>query len=419
MTGFRRVLFRSVTNGSNGTSPGKGRPVTIKDEKKEAKEAKEAKERKEKIDKYIAEMEQAGRNAAIAYAKGEHEGSEDYYRLLDMRLAAAEAFKNKSLKIAGLTEEEKNDVLKKYEQERTSILNDYRQQKLKDEDARYSEEKRKLDAQLSAGNITTQQYNEQAAAALKKHYDTRLSIVEKYSTDEKQLLEERRMQEENIAKEIESKIKKLFTLIEQAKDTAVGDDPAKKLQKELQQINSDEKDAIKLFEEFNEQLGLAPETLELIKKHFEELRKKANLKAEVEVEVETKWGKSSSVGANTDLGFTSVTHAVDGLKSVKEQREQLEKDNKKSLEREGKELKNYAKKAKKIESDKWAAIRDIAIQSLQAISNMMQQVSSLMQANCSLETAKVEQEYDARIAAAEGNEELQKQLEQEDRKSVV
>ena len=404
-----------VTNGSNGTSPGKGRPVTLKDEKKEAKEAKE---RKEKIDKYIAEMEQAGRNAAIAYAKGEHEGSEDYYRLLDMRLAAAEAFKNKSLKIAGLTEEEKNDVLKKYEQERTSILNDYRQQKLKDEDARYSEEKRKLDAQLSAGNITTQQYNEQAAAAMRRHYETRIKIVDQYCTDEKQLLDERRMQEENIAKEIESKIKKLFTLIEQAKDTAVGDDPAKKLQKELQQINSDEKDAIKLFEEFNEQLGLAPETLELIKKHFKELRKKANLKAEVEVEVETKWGKSSSVGANTDLGFTSVTHAVDGLKSVKEQREQLEKDNKKSLEREGKELKYYAKKAKKIESDKWAAIRNIAIQSLQAISNMMQQVSSLMQANCSLETAKVEQEYDARIAAAEGNEALQNQLEQEKQQRI-
>ena len=392
-----------------------GRTVTLETDKEKREKAQR---RKKEIEKYQVEMEQAGRNAAIAYAKGEHEGSEDYYRLLDMRLAAAEAFKNKSLKIAGLTEEEKNDVLKKYEQERTSILNDYRQQKLKDEDARYSEEKRKLDAQLSAGNITTQQYNEQAAAALKKHYDTRLSIVEKYSTDEKQLLDERRTQEENIAKEIESKIKKLFTLIEQAKDTAVGDDPAKKLQKELQQINSDEKDAIKLFEEFNEQLGLAPDTLELIKKHFEELRKKANLKAEVEVEVETKWGKSSSVGANTDLGFTSVTHAVDGLKSVKEQREQLEKDNKKSLEREGKELKYYAKKAKKIESDKWAAIRDIAIQSLQAISNMMQQVSSLMQANCSLETAKVEQEYDARIAAAEGNEALQKQLEQEKQQRI-
>ncbi|MGM9656761.1 MAG: phage tail tape measure protein [Alloprevotella sp.] len=399
----------------SGTTPGKGRTVNLEDEKKKRKEAKE---RKEKIDKYIAEMEQAGRDAAIAYAKGEHEGSEDYYRLLDLRLAAAEKFKNNSLKIAGLTEEEKNDVLKKYEQERNSILNDYRQQKLKDEDARYSEEKRKLNAQLSAGNITTQQYNEQAADALKKHYDTRLSIVEKYCTDEKQLLDERRSQEENISREIEGKIKKLFTLIEQAKDTAIGDDPAKKLQKELQQINRDEQDAIKLFEEFNEQLGLAPETLELIKKHFEELRKKAKLKAEVEVEVETKWGKSSSVGANTDLGFTSVTHAVDGLKSIKEQREQLEKDNKKSLERDGENLKDYAKKAKKLESDKWAAIRDIAIQSLQAISNMMQQVSSLMQANCSLETAKVEQEYDARIAAAEGNEELQKQLEQEKQQRI-
>ncbi len=387
----------------------------LEDDKKKRKEAKE---RKEKIDKYIAEMEQAGRDAAIAYAKGGHEGSEDYYRLLDLRLEAAEKFKNNSLKIAGLTEEEKNDVLKKYEQERNSIRNDYRQQKLKDEDARYSEEKRKLDAQLSAGNITTKQYNEQAAAALKKHYDTRLSIVDQYCTDEKQLLEERRTQEENISREIEGKIKKLFTLIEQAKDTAIGDDPAKKLQKELQQINSDEQDAIKLFEEFNEQLGLAPETLELIKKHFEELRKKANIKAEVEVDVETKWGKSSSVGANTDLGFTSVTHAVDGLKSIKEQREQLEKDNKKSLERDGKNLKDYAKKAKKLESDKWAAIRDIAIQSLQAISNMMQQVSSLMQANCSLETAKVQQEYDARIAAAEGNEELQKQLEQEKQQRI-
>ena len=61
-----------VTNGSNGTTPRKGKPVTIKDEKEEAKEAKE---RKEKIDKYIAEMEQAGRDAAIAYAKGEHEGN--------------------------------------------------------------------------------------------------------------------------------------------------------------------------------------------------------------------------------------------------------------------------------------------------------------------------------------------------------
>ena len=49
---------------------------------------------------------------------------------------------------------------------------------------------------------------------------------------------------------------------------------------------------------------------------------------------------------------------------------------------------------------------------------MMQQVSSLMQANCSLETAKVEQEYDARIAAAEGNEELQKQLEQEKQQRI-
>ena len=193
-----------ISNGSNGTTPGKGRPVNIEDEKKKRKEAKE---RKDKIDKYIAEMEQAGRDAAIAYAKGEHEGSKDYYRLLDLRLAATEKFKNNSLKIAGLTEEEKNDVLKKYEQERNSIRNDYRQQKLKDEDARYSEEKRKLDAQLSAGNITTKQYNEQAAAALKKHYDTRLSIVDQYCTDEKQLLEERRTQEENISREIEGKIK--------------------------------------------------------------------------------------------------------------------------------------------------------------------------------------------------------------------
>ena len=39
--------------------------------------------------------------------------------------------------------------------------------------------------------------------------------------------------------------------------------------------------------------------------------------------------------------------------------------------------------------------------------------STLFQANCALETAKIEQEYNARIAAAEGNAELQQQLEEE------
>ena len=63
--------------------------------------------------------------------------------------------------------------------------------------------------------------------------------------------------------------------------------------------------------------------------------------------------------------------------------------------------------------DKWKDISKIVVAALGMISSTLNATTQLFQANCDLETAKVEQEYDQRIAAAEGNEELQQQLEQE------
>ena len=63
--------------------------------------------------------------------------------------------------------------------------------------------------------------------------------------------------------------------------------------------------------------------------------------------------------------------------------------------------------------DSWENIAEIVVASLGMITSTLNTASQLFQANCELETAKVEQEYANRIAAAEGNEELQQQLEEE------
>ena len=63
--------------------------------------------------------------------------------------------------------------------------------------------------------------------------------------------------------------------------------------------------------------------------------------------------------------------------------------------------------------DSWENIAETVVAALGMITSTLNAASQLFQANCELETAKVEQEYDNRIAAAEGNEELQQQLEEE------
>lgn len=352
---------------------GKTRYVSPADEKEEKKKREAAFSKLEK------EYRDAAQKITAAYAEGLENGTmtEDaYYRKM---LAAAEDFKSKSVKVAGATAKEKEKAEKKANDTIKQINDEHRRSLLAREDANYKSQQDKLKFYLETNQISQKEYNGQNESLLLMHQQNRLAIVKKYATDEKQVVEELQSQQEANTKRAAGGIDELKKLLKEITAAeAKRTEGSKTYEQQLAALNKAEENAIKLVKENAAGLEDEGKTLERVKKHFEELRGELNKKNKVEFDIQ-------ELDVSKDFGFSKLFKAI----------------------------KKFNKQAEGEMGDGWEKIAGVVCASIDMISSTLNAASQLFQANCDLETAKVEQEYDRRIADAEGNDELQQQIEQE------
>ena len=352
---------------------GKTRYVSPADEKEEKKKREAAFSRLEK------EYRDAAQKIMAAYADGLENGTmtEDaYYRKM---LAAAEDFKSKSVKVAGAAAKEKEKAEKKGNDVIKQINDEHRRSLLAREEANYKAQQDKLNFYLETNQISQKEYNGQNESLLLMHQQNRLAIVKKYATDEKQVVEELQSLQEANTKRAAGGIDELKKLLKEITAAeAKRTEGSKTYEQQLAALNKAEEFAIKLVKANAAALEDVDKTIERVKKHFEALRGELNKNAKVKLDIK-------ELDANKDFGFSKLIKAI----------------------------KKFNKKAEGEMEDSWENIAETVVAALGMITSTLNAASQLFQANCELETAKVEQEYDNRIAAAEGNEELQQQLEEE------
>ena len=399
---------------------------------------KERQERKEAFDKIEQEYRDAAKRATAAYAEGLENGTmteEAYYREM---IAAAEDYKKKSVAVAGATAEEKKKAEEDYTKKVEQINDDHRKNLLAREDANYNAQITNLKFLLETQQITESEYQQRSADLLIMHQTNRLNIVKQYKTKEQQVVDELESQQAENAKQAASGLEKLKQLLI---DIRVEEEKRKQGAKNykdlLEDLNKEEKDAIATAKKEASQLqsmGLdAADVITKIKKHFAELREELKEKFEAKIEIK-------ALSSEIDFGFSGLAAAFQKIvKRRKKEREndakdasktayKQEKDEEKAESRrlrrrkknrdkdtadEKKEDKKQKKNKEKTEEEKWDAAIGLASAANETIQSIGSATSSLFQANCAIETAKIEQEYAARIAAAEGNAELQQQLEEE------
>ena len=362
---------------STGGGGGRGGNTPTKTDTSAADKARQA--RKEEFDKIEQEYREAAKRATAAYAEGLENGTQTegaYYREM---IAAAEDYKKKSVAVAGATAEEKKKAEKKANDVIKQINDEHRRSLLAREEANYKSQQDQLNFYLETQQISQKEYNGQNESLLLMHQQNRLAIVKKYATDEKQVVEELQSQQEANTKRAAGGIDELKKLLKEITAAeAKRTEGSKTYEQQLAALNKAEEFAIKLVKANADALEDVDKTIERVKKHFEALRGELNKNAKVKLDIQ-------ELDANKDFGFSKLIKAI----------------------------KKFNKKAEGEMEDSWENIAETVVAALDMITSTLNAASQLFQANCELETAKVEQEYDQRIAAAEGNEELQQQLEEE------
>ncbi len=124
---------------------------------------------------------------------------------------------------------------------------------------------------------------------------------------------------------------------------------------------------------------------------------------------------ASSVGASTDMGVSALASAALKIKANKEVY-----DNLKNMRDQGLiDEQTYNEACKKLDQERYENMQNIAQAAYSAVSAIMSSASNLMQANASLEEAKVTKRYDAEIEKAGASTAKGKQLEEQKQKEIA
>ena len=310
------------------------------------------------------------------YAKGRIQaegGVSAYAEMLARQLGIIEEYKEAAASIKA-TDEQRAKHAAALGKEEAAVRNKQMQDDLRQLTA-YKDAELALAENAHAIGRTTQRKSEEEAYNIQARYlRDRLMLLRSYNADAEQIHAAELEIEKHAAAQNGKVSKELADTLAKMKAAAMKADPEAARAAAAQEIDA-LKDA--LVKEARAQ-GLGEETIKQLEEYLEKKKNELSVSAKVKLDIQ-------ELDANKDFGFSKLMKAI----------------------------KDFNKKAEDEMGDKWKDISKIVVAALGMISSTLNATTQLFQANCDLETAKVEQEYDQRIAAAEGNEELQQQLEQE------
>lgn len=310
------------------------------------------------------------------YAKGRIQaegGVSAYAEMLAKQLGVIEEYKAAAAAIEA-TEEQRAQHAEKLSKEEAAV----RQKQLQDDLRQLTAYK---DAELVlaenarlTGRATQRQSEEEAYNIQARYLRDKLMLLRSYNADAEQIHAAELEIEKHAAQQNGKVSKELADTLTKMKEAAMKADPEAARKAAAQEI-----DALKeaLVKEARAQ-GLGEETIKQLEEYLDKKKNELTVNAKVKLDIK-------ELDANKDFGFSKLIKAI----------------------------KKFNKKAEGEMEDSWENIAETVVAALGMITSTLNAASQLFQANCELETAKVEQEYDNRIAAAEGNEELQQQLEEE------
>ena len=310
------------------------------------------------------------------YAKGRIQaegGVSAYAEMLAKQLGVIEEYKAAAASIEA-TEEQRAQHAEKLSKEEAAVKNKQMQEDLR-QLAAYKDAELVLAENARLTGRTTQRQSEEEAYNIQARYlRDKLMLLRSYNADAEQIHAAELEIEKHAAAQNGKVSKELADTLTKMKEAAMKADPEAARKAAAQEI-----DALKeaLVKEARAQ-GLGEETIKQLEEYLDKKKKDLTVNAKVKLDIK-------ELDANKDFGFSKLIKAI----------------------------KKFNKKAEGEMEDSWENIAETVVAALGMITSTLNAASQLFQANCELETAKVEQEYDNRIAAAEGNEELQQQLEEE------
>ena len=310
------------------------------------------------------------------YAKGRIQaegGVSAYAEMLAKQLGVIEEYKDAAAAIEA-TDEQRAQHAEKLSKEEASVKNKQMQEDLRQLTAYKDAELVLAENARLTGRATQRQSEEEAYNIQARYLRDKLMLLRSYNADAEQIHAAELEIEKHAAAKNGKVSKELADTLTKMKEAAMKSDPEAARKAAAQEI-----DALKeaLVKEARAQ-GLGEETIKQLEEYLDKKKNELTVKAKVKLDIK-------ELDANKDFGFSKLIKAI----------------------------KKFNKKAEGEMEDSWENIAETVVAALGMITSTLNAASQLFQANCELETAKVEQEYDNRIAAAEGNEELQQQLEEE------
>ena len=310
------------------------------------------------------------------YAKGRIQaegGVSAYAEMLAKQLGVIEEYKAAAAAIEA-TDEQRAQHAEKLSKEEAAVRNKQLQDDLQQLTAYKDAELVLAENARLTGRATQRQSEEEAYNIQARYLRDKLMLLRSYNADAEQIHAAELEIEKHAAAQNGKVSKELADTLTKMKEAAMKADPEAARKAAAQEI-----DALKeaLVKEAREQ-GLGEETIKQLEEYLDKKKNELTVNAKVKLDIK-------ELDANKDFGFSKLIKAI----------------------------KKFNKKAEGEMEDSWENIAETVVAALGMITSTLNAASQLFQANCELETAKVEQEYDNRIAAAEGNEELQQQLEEE------
>ena len=310
------------------------------------------------------------------YAKGRIQaegGVSAYAEMLAKQLGVIEEYKAAAAAIEA-TDEQRAQHAEKLSKEEAAVKNKQLQDDLRQLTAYKDAELVLAENARLTGRATQRQSEEEAYNIQARYLRDKLMLLRSYNADAEQIHAAELEIEKHAAAQNGKVSKELAETLTKMKEAAMKADPDAARKAAAQEI-----DALKeaLVKEARAQ-GLGEETIKQLEEYLDKKKNELTVNAKVKLDIK-------ELDANKDFGFSKLIKAI----------------------------KKFNKKAEGEMEDSWENIAETVVAALGMITSTLNAASQLFQANCELETAKVEQEYDNRIAAAEGNEELQQQLEEE------
>ena len=310
------------------------------------------------------------------YAKGRIQaegGVSAYAEMLAKQLGVIEEYKAAAAAIE-TTEEQRAQHAEKLSKEEAAVRNKQLQDDLRQLTAYKDAELVLAENARLTGRATQRQSEEEAYNIQARYLRDKLMLLRSYNADAEQIHAAELEIEKHAAQQNGKVSKELADTLTKMKEAAMKADPDAARKAAAQEI-----DALKeaLVKEARAQ-GLGEETIKQLEEYLDKKKNELTVKAKVKLDIK-------ELDANKDFGFSKLIKAI----------------------------KKFNKKAEGEMGDSWENIAETVVAALGMITSTLNTASQIFQANCELETAKVEQEYANRIAAAEGNEELQQQLEEE------